>query len=182
VSGVPVTLLRPDLPPRWPAVVRGELERRQQVLAGLARGRVLDVGSPSGRDLLVRTVRAAGGPIDDGPDAAGAYDTVVSVAGLVRFPDLVAALRGVERLLAPEGVLLLAEPVGRPGPVGLVVASAGSLLPPVRGAHLARDVPAAVRAAGFLMTDLERITMPTAVWPLRHLVQARALRWSELAP
>lgn len=180
---MPASLLRPDLPPRWPAVVRAELERRQQVLATLASGRALDVGVPAGRDLLGRVVRAAGGPVDEATaPELGSYDTIVSVAGLVRFPDLAGALRGIERLLAPGGVLFLTEPVDRPGAVGLVVGSIGSLLPPARGAHLSRDVPAAARAAGFLMTDLERFTMPTTVWPLRRFVQARARRAEELAP
>jgi hypothetical protein len=37
-----------------------------------------------------------------------------------------------------------------------------------------RDLPLAVRAGGFVVTDLERITMPTPLWPLRWFVDACA--------
>lgn len=168
------TLLRPDLPPRWPAVVRADLERRQLVLAGRCRGEVLDVGSPDGRDLLWRAVHDGLG------DHARRFDTVVSVAGLVRFPDLVAAVTSLASLLAPDGELYACEPVGRPGAVGLLGSSLGALLPPVRGVHVARDLPAALRATDLTVTDIERFSMPTAVWTLRPFVQLRARPLSAL--
>ena len=55
------------------------------------------------------------------------------VAGLVRFPDLVAAWYAVERLLAPRGVVAAIEPVGRPGFPATLTATVGALLPVVRG-------------------------------------------------
>jgi hypothetical protein len=42
------------------------------------------------------------------------------------------------------------------------------------GRSVERDVPAAARAAGFTLIDLERFTVPTFIWPLRHFVHARA--------
>ena len=172
---MPASLLRPDLPPRWPATVRAELERRQLVLAGLAAPEVLDVGSPDGRDLLRRAVEDGVGPSD-----RGRFATVVSTAGLVRLADLGAAVAAVDSLLAPDGVLYACEPAERPGPGGLLVSSAGALLPPVRGVHVARDLPAVLRATGYTMTDVERFTMPTLVWPLRPFLQLRAVRTASL--
>lgn len=163
-------LVRPELPPRWPAAVRAELERRHAVLARhLAPvAPVLDISVPEGRAVLA-DVLAGGAP----PER---YAAVVSVAGLVRQPDLGAAVAAVDRLLDDDGELHAVEPVGRPGLVGLVVGSAGALLPQVRGAHLSRDLPDVLRARGLTVADCLRPTMPTAVWPLRRFVQLRALR------
>lgn len=186
-------LARPDLPARWPAVVRVELERRQQQLAALARGAVLDLGSPDGRHVLAAVLRLGGAPVPGGKpradtsrrevvldDHLSAYDTVVSVGGFTRFADLPAALAAVDRVLAPGGTLFATEPVGRPGLVGLLSNSAGMVLPPARGAHLARDLVSALRDTGFVVLDCERFTMPTAAWPLRPFVQVRARRRAEL--
>ena len=152
----------------WPPVVRGELlERRRRVeaLPEVTGGRVLDLSEPAS---LHRVLAAGRGPADEaGTDR---YDVVVSVAALVAVADLPLALRGVERVLEPDGRFLFVEPVTHPGWAGILAASAGSLLGPVRHQHLGRDVPLAVRQAGFIITDLERITMSTSVWPLRSFV------------
>jgi len=131
-------------------------------------GSVLDVGAPDGRDLLRRAI--------EGEVTAERFDAVVSVAGLVRFPDLVAAWYAVERLLAPRGVVAAIEPVGRPGFPATLTATVGALLPVVRGVHLQRDVVGAQREAGFVALDLARFELPTRVWPLRHWVSLRCRR------
>jgi SAM-dependent methyltransferase len=152
----------------WPPVVRAELlERRRRVeaLPEVTGGRVLDLSEPAS---LHRVLAAGRGSSEDpGTDR---FDVVVSVAALVAVADLPLALRGVERVLDPDGRFLFVEPVTHPGWAGILAASAGSLLAPVRHQHLGRDVPLAVRQAGFIITDLERITMSTSVWPLRSFV------------
>ena len=162
-------LVRPDLPPRWPSVVRVELERRHAAIAAhlVDVEWVLDVSSPSGREVLHE---AMGGALPD-----RRFEAVVSVAGLVRFADLGSAVQGITDLLVPGGELHAVEPVGRPDLPGLVVGSLGALLPSVRGSHLARDLPAVARDRGLTVADLLRFTMPTAVWPLRPFVAMRAL-------
>jgi hypothetical protein len=132
---------------------------------------VLDLGRMTDRQLLRHA-------IDHGlvADQVGRFDAVVSVAGLARVADLGAAVDAVTRLLAPTGILMAVEPGFRPGPGALVASSVGALLPAARGVHLARDLPLTVRSAGLTVTDVERFTMPTLVWPLRPFVQLRAER------
>jgi SAM-dependent methyltransferase len=152
-------------PVGWPAVVRAELKQRRRQLDGQLAGRkVLDLADPEGRARVLD------------PSGAGdaGFDAVVSVGALVTFPDLPLALRGIARVLAPAGWFLFVEPVSRPGWTGVMAASAGAMLRPVRGQHLGRDLPAALRRAGLPATDLERFTMPTVLWPLRPFVQGRA--------
>lgn len=133
--------------------------------------RILDLSLPEPRNL-VRTALADG----VGDDIGGRYDAVVSVAGLARFADLYAAVTVIADLLAPNGMLFAVEPGYRPGAVAVVAASLGALLPPARGVHLARDLPATVRAAQFTVTTTERFTMSTPVWPLRPFVHLAAQR------
>jgi hypothetical protein len=155
-------------------VVRAELTRlRPRLVARIPAGaRVLDIAEPSGRDRLTAA-------IDDPASVTERYDAIVSVAGLVRFADLPAAVRGAGHLLAPHGQLWLLEPSGRPGMGAVLLGSLGALHPAVRGTHLQRDLPATLRAAGFVTPDIERFTMPTPVWPLRPFVMCRAQRRDE---
>ena len=142
---------------------------------------VLDLGRADHRNVLRHALDYG---LDDGQ--AGSYGTVVSVAGLARFADLGGALSVVVDLLAPDGVMMAVEPGFRPGAMALVAASLGALLPPARGMHLARDLPATVRSTAgrsttgqttrLTVTDVERFTMPTLIWPLRSFVQLRAER------
>ncbi len=145
-----------------------EVRRRRSAVLAMAAGRVLDLDTPGALTLVEA---AAGG---DGVADDERYDTIISTCRLITVPDLLRATTGLARLLAAGGDLHLIEPVNRPGPVGLITSSAGALLPAVAGLHLARDVPAAVRAAGLTMVDLDRFTIPTPVWPLRRFVQGRA--------
>jgi len=101
---------------------------------------------------------------------------VISVAGFTRFPDLGAALGAVVQLLSPTGRLLAVEPDHRPGVGGLALSSLGALLPPVRGVHLARDLPATVRSVGLTVTDVRRLSLSTPIWPLRRFVDLEATR------
>jgi len=153
---------------RFPAAVEGELERRRGELLSRAEGVVLDLDRPEARREVARA--AAGLRVER------AYDSAVSVAQLVRFPDLVAALRGIDRLVGPTGRLMLVEPAGRPGLVSVVLSSAWARTPWVKGFHLNRDITAAVRATTFSLDDIKRFTMSTPVLPLRDAVEVHAVR------
>jgi hypothetical protein len=152
-------------------VQRELVDQRVRLLAGID-GDVLDLSRPWARAAVLA---AAGGR----PSAAR-YSTVVSVAELVRFPDLVQALTGVERLLADDGRLLLVEPVHHPGLAATFFATIWTVHPAVAQIHVERDLGLAVRTTGLEFSDLERFTMPTTVWPLRPFVRARAQRITEL--
>ncbi|RMH66799.1 MAG: methyltransferase domain-containing protein [Actinomyces sp.] len=175
------------------------LRARRHRLADLAEGRVLDLGGWSDHldhyhaDRVTSLVLIGATParadlapvpvetrdldlVDLVADEAGAFDTVVS---LIRTP-LVADLEGwlalVDRVLAPEGRFLFCEPTRRPGRTGRLLAAFAPLVRATAGLHLDRDVPAAVRAAGFTITDLDRFEVPTVSAPLRPFVEGRARR------
>jgi SAM-dependent methyltransferase len=163
----------------WPDGIRAELARRRaRLTAGPvspAGGRRLDLAEPDALASVLdagREVTAASAP--DPAAGADRFDVVLSVAALVAVADLPLALRGIRRLLEPTGRFLFVEPVVRPGWAGVLAASAGAVLAPVRGQHLGRDVPLALRHAGFVITDLERFTMPSPLWPLRSFVDGCA--------
>jgi hypothetical protein len=145
------------------------IDRRLRLLANIDVD-ILDLSSPAARAEVV-----AAGKADDGRDRVR-YRAIVSVAELVRFPDLVLALRGIDRLLADDGDLWLVEPVHHPGGPATVLASLWANHPAVAGVHVERDIARAVRAVGLTLTDLERFAMPTTVFPLRLFIQARARR------
>jgi SAM-dependent methyltransferase len=164
----------------WPAAVRKEYARRRAAFAS-SSGSVLDLASPDAERLLrsdpVRQ-RAAGaeGGASRPADEEGQFDRIISEGMFTTYADLAALLERIVALLRPDGELLLIEPVGRPGWRGTVVASAASTSPLVRGRHVSRDVPAAVRGAGLLISDLERFRVSPSAWPLKHFVHARALK------
>jgi hypothetical protein len=155
------------LPPFPRAVRRLLIERRVRLFAGLATD-VLDLSQPAAQAAVLRSAHGAG--------VERRYDKVVSVAELVRYPDLVQALTGIDRLLADDGELILIEPVHHPGPAATLIASVWAIHPAVAQVHVERDLGLAVRTIGLTVTDLERFTMPTAVWPLRLFVHARVRR------
>ncbi len=182
-----------ELPDAWPAeLVMTVLERRHSLVGDAAR-QLLDLGDPASRALVRDAAFLATGVVrlgEPGEDAVlgavpqpGSFPTVISAAALVHFADLPLALRGISYLLHPEGELHMLEPIGQPGALHLLTASATAGLsrwmPGIRGLHLARDVPAAVRAEGFTISAIERFTMPTTAWPptawpLRRWMQATA--------
>ena len=132
---------------------------------------VLDLSQAAARSAVLAAARDGG--------SSRRYDLVVSVAELIRFPDLTLALQGVECMLKPEGELVIVEPVHHPGTAATVFASFWLAHPAIAGTHVERDVTQAVRSVGLTLTDLERFTMPTTVWPLRLFIHARARRGYE---
>ena len=165
VSTLPVVVERPR---RFPGRVEAELRRRRLHLLGRAGGRVLDLDRPEARAEVARASAER--------HVVPAYDTAVSVGQLVRFPDLVAALRGIDRLVVPDGRLLLVEPDGRSGLTALVADTLWARTRWVAGFHVGRDITASVRSTTFSLDDIERFTMPTAVSSLRTAVEVHALR------
>ncbi len=165
VSRGPVVVERPR---RFPAAVEAELDRRRPALQARLRGRVLDLDRADARQEVARAAARA--------HCSAAYDTVVSVGQLARFPDLVAALRAIDRLVVPDGQLLVVEPTGRPGMGSALLDSAWARSPWVAGFHVGRDVTAGLRATTFVLDHIERFSMPTAVSSLRHAVEVHAVR------
>lgn len=153
-----------------PPVVATEVRRRRSEILASASGRILDLDDPAAEGFLEAPIGEITGL------GEMTYDRIVSTCRLMTAPDLFLSLSALVARLAPDGELVLVEPVGRPGVGGLLTASLGTWLPGQRDLHLARDLPAAVRATGLTVVDADRFTVPTAVWPLRHLVELRAIR------
>jgi hypothetical protein len=177
----------------YPEPVRAELARRREQILVRADGHVLDLEDPA---VLARFLVLAGTRIEAGPPAAaeraagpqvhdlapsrpdGRYDTVVATGVLAGFADLGAITSALAALVADDGALLFVEPVGVPGWSSVIRTS---LPGPGRGApwralHLDRDVPAAVRATGLVVCDLDRGELPAQPASLRHWVSGRAVR------
>ncbi|MEA3076191.1 MAG: hypothetical protein QOF60_1099 [Actinomycetota bacterium] len=139
-------------------------DRRRRLLAG-ARGRVLDIGTGTVRNLPhyplgdgATEVHDVG--VDDlGRLEAGSFDTVVCSLVLCTVADQAAVLAAIARLLRPEGGgrLLFLEHVRLPGVRGMLQAAATPVWSRIGGGcHLDRDTLDALRAAGFAITDCER--------------------------
>jgi hypothetical protein len=121
-----------------------------------------------------------------GPLAAGAWDRrlaalpegdITSIGGLCAEADLDAASTRIHELLPAGGRFVFVEHVGRPGLVGRLQEGYGDAAARFPwGCRVGRDIPAAVRRAGFLVTDLERFTMPTPNPLLRSWVSGIAVR------
>ncbi len=103
------------------------------------------------------------------------FATVVLAGALCASDDLDAAVTLLHRVLEPGGRLVFLEHVGRVGALGAVhrvVDGVWSSLP--LGCHVDQDVPAALRRGGFVVSDLERCSVPSAVPLLRRWVQGVA--------
>jgi hypothetical protein len=130
-------------------------------------GDVLDLDDPDARAILLTAMADA--------DVAARFDAIISVGQLIRFPDLAAAIRGCERLLRPEGCAFIVETIDPPNFLATIATSVWSRTRSVRGFHLGRDVAAVVRSGGFLIDTIERFSIPTRIYPLRHAVSIRAI-------
>ena len=90
--------------------------------------------------------------------------------------DLDAALTSVRDRLPEGGRLVFVEHVGRPGLLGRIERAWGDTVAHFPwSCHVGRDIPAALRRAGFMITDLERFTMPTPNPVLRSWVSGVAV-------
>jgi ubiquinone/menaquinone biosynthesis C-methylase UbiE len=173
---------------------RGGLRRWREWLARGATGRVLDLGTGTGRDLplfppgvqavgadphpanLARARRRApGAPLvvaraEALPFRDGAFDTVVAGLVLCSVQDQAATLAEARRVLRPGGALRLLEHVrlgGLGGRLQDLVQPAWTLF--AGGCHPNRETERAVSAAGFRVEEETRRARGT----MRRL-QARA--------
>lgn len=154
------------LPPR----VAARVELWRDRLLEQANGRVLDLDLPAARaEVLGVAPQGFAGGASPEP-----YDTIVSTMQLARFADLATTMRALAALLAPSGTLRMLEPVHHFGRGHRITATLWSAHPAVRGLHLERDPIAVGRLAGLTCTDLQRMTMPTAIRPLQTMVAAIA--------
>lgn len=153
------------LPPRARTVVR---EHRRRLLRDLG-GRVLDLGADPGHlPLYPATTEVVAG------DGDGPFDHVVSILHLSGVADPAAELARARERLAAEGTFVFLEPVVDPGFTGRGQRLVGPLVGRVTGWRPDRDIPALVRDARLVMSDLARTPLPRHLWPLTELVEGRA--------
>lgn len=155
----PAAALWSAIDPWYTAPIVPVLQRRRAELVDQLEGSVLVLTGPP-----------AAWPVN----AHRAYDHVVTVGWLAASADLDSCLADLTSRLAPEGWLHAVEPTSGPTPV----ARAQRLAAPVgrirTGWHLGRDIPAALRRSGLVVTDVERFSMPVSSTILRPWVQTRA--------
>jgi ubiquinone/menaquinone biosynthesis C-methylase UbiE len=123
----------------------------------LVRARKAASEAPNGVqvDILPETAEAL-----SIPDAS--VDTVLVTYSLCTIPDPHAALEGARRALKPGGKLLFCEHGLAPDEK---IARTQRRLDPLwskiaGGCHLSRDIPALIRAAGFVIEDLDTMYLP----------------------
>ncbi len=159
-------------------VLPAGLDLRRRRLLASARGRVLEIGGGIGRDLpdypKVDSVTFVE-PDEVDSLSPAVFDTVVCMLVLCTVDDLDGALRAIARRLAPDGRLLFLEHVRGGG----VTSVAQRVVRPAwqrffAGCRPDRDTVAAVRAAGYLITDLDRFSMRLTVPVVSPAVQGIA--------
>lgn len=102
-------------------------------------------------------------------------DQLLLVGALCDVDDVDAGVSTLRRVLAPGAQLRFLEHTGRPGALGALQRLADPVFAAVPlGCHVRHDVAAAIRRGGFLVDELERFTLPSAVPLLRHWVQGVA--------
>ena len=152
---------------------------------GSAESRVVLEPNTAAADRLARRASTLRVPtevrrasLSDLDPAAEEFDTIVSVFGLAILPDLPLSLRAIRTLLAPDGGFEFVEPVSDFHSLDPVLSAVSPLLRATAGLHLDRDVPSAIRSVGYRLDRGERTTMPTFIWPLRHVASGSAKRGS----
>jgi SAM-dependent methyltransferase len=174
---------------------------RRERLAAAARGVVLELGGglnvPYYRDvdrvvvvepdvrrhaaLLDRVAASAvavevhESDVDESAFSQATFDTVVCAFTLCAVADPPDTLRLIHRLLRPEGKLLFLEHVRSGGVRGTIQQLSGPIWPRLfHGCHPDRDTVAAIRDAGFLVTDLDRFSIRLAAPVVRPAVRGVA--------
>jgi hypothetical protein len=153
------------LPPRARTVIR---EHRRRLLRDVG-GRVLDLGGdPAHLPLYPDSATVVAG------DGEGPFDHVVSILHLTGLADPAAELARVRDRLGPAGALVFLEPVVDPGFGGRGQRFVAPAVGRLAGWRPDRDVPALVRDARLVMSELVRTPLPRHLWPLTELVEGRA--------
>lgn len=166
--------------------------RQREKVAPLARGRVLEIGMGSGlnlpfydeskveivyglepaaemRALAEPRVRAAPFkvefidlPGENIPLPDNSIDTVMTTYTLCTIPDAAKALRGMLRVLRPDGVLLFCEHGLSPdAPVAKWQNRINPFWKPIGGGcNLNRAIPALIMGAGFRIDSMEEMYLP----------------------
>jgi hypothetical protein len=130
----------------------------------LAGRRLVERGDGPWRPLV-----ALGGEPD------GSLAEIVTGAAFCATDDLAGAVATLRRVLEPGGRLVFLEHVGRPGAMGLVQRVSSPLYAAMpAGCHVDHDVPVALKAGGFVIDELDRLTVPSVVPLLRHWVRGVA--------
>lgn len=167
------------LPPGVQMTVRA----RRRVLAGRARGRVLDLGgADSHRSLWTTLPRVADVVRVHDTDSAldrliqqGAkFDTVFSVFAIASAARMEPTLRRFRSLLAPDGRLLFLEPVRQVRLAGRIQSLAAKPVAVTLGWHPDRDIVGELRTAGMSVIDLEHHRLRTTHWWVRSISEGVA--------
>lgn len=157
-----------------PGPVRGLLDpwATGPVVAELSRRRAATVAGLAGTVLEVN-----GPPGITPPIPAGAtFDHIVSTAWLAAVDDVEGEVRRLLAHLEPGGWLHVLEPTLGIGATARAQRMAATVGADRTGWRIDRDVPAAIRRAGLVITDLERFSMPVPSLVLRPWVAGRARR------
>jgi ubiquinone/menaquinone biosynthesis C-methylase UbiE len=165
--------------------------QRQKVVP-LAQGRVLEIGLGSGLNIpyydaakvemlyalepsdeirVLAADRAAAAPFkvefidlpgESIPLEDQSIDTVVTTYTLCTIPDALTALRGMLRVLRPEGQLLFCEHgIAPDAPVAAWQNRLNRFWKPIGGGcNINRAIPALIEAAGFKISDLQTMYLP----------------------
>lgn len=154
--------VRGVLEPWDTAPVVAELGRRRALTVAALRGTVLEVNGPPGVAPHI--------------PAGATFDHVVSTAWLASVEDVDAEVARLVTHLEPDGWLHVLEPTLGVGATARAQRLAATVGARRTGWWVDRDVPAAIRRAGLVITDLERFSMPVPSPVLQPWVAARARR------
>ncbi|HET9601522.1 MAG TPA: methyltransferase domain-containing protein [Acidimicrobiales bacterium] len=178
------------------------LRDRRRRLLRQARGRVLELGGAGGVNLEHYPAAAVTRVVVVGADAAGrsrlqrvaarralevelralddagsGFDTIVAAFILSARSDLHEELRALAARLSDDGRLLFIDHSPR-RPGGLATELSRPLWRlTTEGFVPGRDLPAALRHAGFTILSLDRFGLPTLTLPLRSCVAGMARRY-----
>lgn len=139
------------------------------VLAVEPEPRLLADGLRAAADAPV-PVTVRDGVAEQLPAADGSFDAAVLSLVLCSVPDQSAALAEVHRVLRPGGELRFLEHVAadRPGALRRTQRVLDATIWPLlcAGCHTGRDTVAAIEAAGFRVTELDRFRFPETQVPV----------------
>ncbi len=168
------------------------ITRQRAKVVPLARGRVLEIGVGAGHNIphydagkvemlyalepseemrALAADRAGKAPFRvefiDLPGEAipledNSVDTVVTTYTLCTIPDTLTALRGMLRVLRPDGQLLFCEHgIAPDAPVAVWQNRLNRFWKPIGGGcNINRAIPALIEAAGFKINDLQTMYLP----------------------